>query len=205
MTGLISDPINEETPREVAAAVSELLTEKMNISDFKPIKAINNGGFGILRIVKFGELEKIYAMKIRARKGITQRHQETNGEAERELLTISPESSKWIVRLFYKFNSVLDTCYIFELMSGLDLLDLLIKVDRLSEENARFYFAEIVLAIEEVHKFGMIHRDIKVLNTNNGKQFFIWREWAHQISRFWTGQESGTQSYFSGRFYNFDQ
>ena len=46
--------------------------------------------------------------------------------------------------------------------SGGDLLTLLSKFeDRLSEDMAQFYIAEMVLAIESIHKLGYVHRDIK--------------------------------------------
>lgn len=46
--------------------------------------------------------------------------------------------------------------------NGGDLLTLLTKYDeQLSEEMTRFYVAEIVLAIDSIHKLGYIHRDIK--------------------------------------------
>ena len=40
-------------------------------------------------------------------------------------------------------------------------MNLLIKKDILSEEEARFYTAELILAIESIHKLDCIHRDIK--------------------------------------------
>lgn len=43
----------------------------------------------------------------------------------------------------------------------LDLLNLLIERDVLPEETAKFYFAEMILGIEETHRLGYIHRDIK--------------------------------------------
>ena len=46
-------------------------------------------------------------------------------------------------------------------MGGGDLLNLLIERDVFEESFARFYIAEMVLAIEEAHSLGFIHRDIK--------------------------------------------
>ena len=48
-----------------------------------------------------------------------------------------------------------------EYLAGGDLMTLLMKKDILSEEEARFFIAETVLAIEEVHRLNYIHRDLK--------------------------------------------
>jgi serine/threonine-protein kinase MRCK len=49
-----------------------------------------------------------------------------------------------------------------EYYGGGDLLTLLSKYDdRFSEEMTRFYVAELVLAIDSIHKLNYIHRDIK--------------------------------------------
>ena len=45
--------------------------------------------------------------------------------------------------------------------TGGDLMGLLMKRGIFDEELAQFYIAELVLAIESVHKLGFIHRDIK--------------------------------------------
>lgn len=48
-----------------------------------------------------------------------------------------------------------------EYLPGGDLMNLFIKKDILNEEEAKFYIAELVLAIESIHKLGFIHRDLK--------------------------------------------
>lgn len=50
-------------------------------------------------------------------------------------------------------------------------MNLLIKKDILTEEEARFYIAEILLALDSVHKLHYIHRDLKpdnILIDKNG-------------------------------------
>ena len=48
-----------------------------------------------------------------------------------------------------------------EYLPGGDLMNLLIKKDILSEDEAWFYIGEIILAIETVHALDYIHRDLK--------------------------------------------
>ena len=40
-------------------------------------------------------------------------------------------------------------------------MNLLIEKDKLTEEEAKFYTAELILAVESIHKLDCIHRDIK--------------------------------------------
>ena len=48
-----------------------------------------------------------------------------------------------------------------EYLPGGDLMNMLIKKDIFNTEEARFYIAETILAVEYVHSLGYVHRDIK--------------------------------------------
>ena len=48
-----------------------------------------------------------------------------------------------------------------EYLRGGDMMTLFINKDILSEDEAKFYIAELILAIESVHKMHYIHRDLK--------------------------------------------
>ena len=48
-----------------------------------------------------------------------------------------------------------------EYLPGGDLMTLLMKKDILNEQEAKFYIAETILAVEYVHKMNYIHRDLK--------------------------------------------
>ncbi|KAG5540467.1 hypothetical protein RHGRI_020620 [Rhododendron griersonianum] len=48
-----------------------------------------------------------------------------------------------------------------EYLPGGDMMTLLMRKDTLTEDEARFYIAETVLAIKSIHKHNYIHRDIK--------------------------------------------
>jgi len=50
---------------------------------------------------------------------------------------------------------------VMEYMIGGDFLGLLLRLEILPEEMARFYVAEMILCVEEIHKMKWIHRDVK--------------------------------------------
>lgn len=69
--------------------------------------------------------------------------------------------SIWIVELKASFQEDDYLYLVMEYLPGGDLMNLLIKKDILTENEARFYIAELILSIEEIHKLDCIHRDIK--------------------------------------------
>ena len=96
--------------------------------------------------------------------------QEGHVKAEKDLLvaaackflpTKDSNSHSWIVRLYYSFQDTDHLYLILEYMGGGDLLNLLVDLDKFSENMTRFYVAEMILALEETHALGYIHRDIK--------------------------------------------
>ena len=78
-----------------------------------------------------------------------------------EQLFMSKVKSQWIVELKASFQEGDYLYLIMEFLPGGDFMNLLIKKDILTEDEARFYTAELILAIESIHKFDCIHRDIK--------------------------------------------
>jgi len=78
---------------------------------------------------------------------------------ERDILTAT--KTPWLVRLLYAFQDTLNVYLAMEYIPGGDFRTLLNNSGVLKEEHARFYISEMFAAVNELHKLGYIHRDLK--------------------------------------------
>jgi serine/threonine protein kinase len=69
-------------------------------------------------------------------------------------------NSEWIVKLHYAFQDFRFLYMVMEYMPGGDLVNLMANYD-VPEKWAKFYTAELVLALDAIHSLGYIHRDVK--------------------------------------------
>jgi len=70
----------------------------------------------------------------------------------------------YVVKAIWTFNYRDNVCFVLELMVGGDISNLLENVGCLDQSVARFYFGELVLALESLHQIDIIHRDLKPQN-----------------------------------------
>jgi len=137
--------------------------KKVSMSDFTILQLIGRGSYGEVSLVRKKTKGKakgeVFAMKImKKRKGLKERHI-ARILAERNLMAYA--NNPWIVELHYSFQDDQNLFLVMEFMQGGDLMGILIRHDLLSEEQTRFYVAEIALAIKSVHDLDYCHRDLK--------------------------------------------
>lgn len=132
---------------------------KMDKSMFKKIKTIGVGAFGEVALVSKINTTQYYAMKTLRKSDVLKRNQVAHVKAERDIL--AEADNEWVVKLYYSFQDKDNLYFVMDYIPGGDLMSLLIKFGIFKEPLAKFYIAELVLAIESVHKMGFIHRDIK--------------------------------------------
>lgn len=77
-------------------------------------------------------------------------------KAERNLL--AEVDSNCIVKLYCSFQDEEYLYLVMEYLPGGDMMTLLMRKDTLTEDEAKFYVGETVLAIESIHKHNYIHR-----------------------------------------------
>uniref|UniRef100_A0A6B0VH11 non-specific serine/threonine protein kinase n=3 Tax=Ixodes ricinus TaxID=34613 RepID=A0A6B0VH11_IXORI len=132
---------------------------KMDKSMFCHLKRIGVGAFGEVALVRKKDTDHLYAMKTLSKEDVLKRNQVAHVKAERDIL--AEADNEWVVKLYYSFQDEENLYFVMDYIPGGDLMSLLIKEGVFQEPLARFYVAELVLALESVHKLGFIHRDIK--------------------------------------------
>ncbi|EON97408.1 putative serine threonine-protein kinase cot-1 protein [Phaeoacremonium minimum UCRPA7] len=135
------------------------LRTKDKPENYTTVKIIGKGAFGEVKLVQKKADSKVYAMKSLIKTEMFKKDQLAHVRAERDILAES--DSPWVVKLYTTFQDANFLYMLMEFLPGGDLMTMLIKYEIFSEDITRFYIAEIVLAIEAVHKLGFIHRDIK--------------------------------------------
>ncbi|XP_053515538.1 serine/threonine-protein kinase MRCK alpha isoform X5 [Artibeus jamaicensis] len=139
---------------------SKVKQMRLHREDFEILKVIGRGAFGEVAVVKLKNADKVFAMKILNKWEMLKRAETACFREERDVLVNG--DNKWITTLHYAFQDDNNLYLVMDYYVGGDLLTLLSKFeDRLPEEMARFYLAEMVIAIDSVHQLHYVHRDIK--------------------------------------------
>lgn len=138
---------------------NRLRRAKMDKSMFVKIKTLGIGAFGEVCLTRKVDTGALYAMKTLRKKDVLNRNQVAHVKAERDIL--AEADNEWVVRLYYSFQDRDSLYFVMDYIPGGDMMSLLIRMGVFPETLARFYVAELTLAIESVHKMGFIHRDIK--------------------------------------------
>lgn len=158
----VSSEEEEEMLRDLERRETEFMRlqrHKVGIDDFELLTVIGKGAFGEVRLCRAKSTGEIYAMKKLKKSDMLSRGQVEHVRSERNLLV--EVDSRCIVKLFYSFQDSDFLYLIMEYLPGGDIMTLLMREDILSEDVARFYMAESILAIHSIHQHNYVHRDIK--------------------------------------------
>ena len=96
-------------------------------------------------------------MKVLSKKEIVAKKEVAHTIGERKILQCSLDSP-FLVGLKFSFQTEADLYFVTDFKSGGELFWHLQKETRFSEERAKFYIAELVLALEHLHKFNIVYR-----------------------------------------------
>ncbi|PWN45581.1 kinase-like protein [Ceraceosorus guamensis] len=137
--------------------------KRLTPSDFEYLKLIGRGTFGRVFQVRKKDTKRIYAMKVLSKREIALKKEVTHTMGERRILEKSLDCP-FLVGLKFSFQSEYELYFVTDYKSGGELFWHLQREGRFTEERARFYIAELVLALEHLHKYDIVYRDLKPEN-----------------------------------------
>eukprot|EP00536_Pseudo-nitzschia_multiseries_P008062 jgi/Psemu1/256856/estExt_Genewise1Plus.C_1980052 len=137
-----------------------------NVKQFLPLlRVLGKGSFGKVVLVqkRVGrEQGSLFAMKILKKTHLVRRRQIERTRTERKVL--SAVNHPFIMKLHYAFQTPEKLYLVLDYCPGGELFFHLSRFRRFPERVARFYAAELLLALGHLHKRGIIYRDLKPEN-----------------------------------------
>lgn len=136
--------------------------QSLTIDDFELMTVIGKGSFGKVMQVRKRDTGRIYALKTIRKQHIVSRNEITHTLAER--LVLAQVDSPFIVPLKFSFQSEQKLYLVLAFVNGGELFHHLQREHTFNEERARFYSAELLLALEHLHTLDVVYRDLKPEN-----------------------------------------
>ncbi|MCQ2817639.1 MAG: protein kinase [archaeon] len=133
--------------------------EKIELTNFSCLGILGKGSFGDVFLVQKNDTKQQYAMKILSKDKVMSQNLLRYVMAERNVLSLT--NHPFIVKLYFSFQTYHKLFLILEYCNLGDLGKHLRKEKKFTEERAKFYLCEILLALEDLHKRGIIFRDLK--------------------------------------------
>ena len=161
--------INEVNEKEKNNIKKKL--EKMSVKNYESLSIIGRGAFGEVHVCREKKTGDIVAIKKIKKDVLFQKNQIKHTLDEQDFL--SKVESQWIIELKASFQEGDYLYLVMEYLPGGDLMGLLIARNIFTEEDAKFYICEMILAIDSIHELNCIHRDIKPDNILIGKDGHI--------------------------------
>jgi len=142
----------------------ESMAPKPTKEDFEFIAQLGKGAFGKVVLVRKKDTGKEYAMKVVFKQNVLDHGRVQDLFSERSVLRRSKHP--FIVKLEYTFQSEHKLFFVMEYLQGGDLDALLNSVEskKFDEPTARFYAAEVWMALQYLHDNNIIYRDLKPEN-----------------------------------------
>lgn len=147
-------PRNRGVPRQTKA--------KYTLADFALRRTLGTGSFGRVHLVQSRHNSRYYAMKVLKKEQVVKMKQVEHTNDERRML--ARVKHPFLVTLWGTFQDAKHLYMVMDFVEGGELFSLLRKSQRFPNPVAKFYAAEVVLALEYLHDMNIVYRDLKPEN-----------------------------------------
>lgn len=135
---------------------------KYCLDDFQILRTLGTGSFGRVHLVRSNHNGRFYALKVLKKHVIVKLKQVEHTNDERRMLSIV--THPFLIRMWGTFQDAEQIFMVMDYIEGGELFSLLRKSQRFPNPVAKFYAAEVCLALEYLHANDIIYRDLKPEN-----------------------------------------
>ncbi|XP_060056774.1 protein kinase C zeta type [Erinaceus europaeus] len=139
------------------------ISQGLGLQDFDLIRVIGRGSYAKVLLVRLKKNDQIYAMKV-VKKELVHDDEDIDWVQTEKHVFEQASSNPFLVGLHSCFQTTSRLFLVIEYVNGGDLMFHMQKQRKLPEEHARFYAAEICIALNFLHERGIIYRDLKLDN-----------------------------------------
>uniref|UniRef100_A0A8C1MRL1 protein kinase C n=1 Tax=Cyprinus carpio TaxID=7962 RepID=A0A8C1MRL1_CYPCA len=164
----ISEPELKNVPDSndnlaVGSRYSGKAVSSLGLKDFDLLRVIGRGSYAKVLLVRLKKTERIYAMKV-VKKELVNDDEDIDWVQTEKHVFEQASNHPFLVGLHSCFQTESRLFFVIEYVNGGDLMFHMQRQRKLPEEHARFYSAEISLALNYLHERGIIYRDLKLDN-----------------------------------------
>ncbi|CDK24622.1 unnamed protein product [Kuraishia capsulata CBS 1993] len=157
---------NSVTPDAVQQSLlpqrSTVSKGKYSLKDFHIMRTLGTGSFGRVHLVRSVHNGRYYAIKVLKKAQVIRMKQVEHTNDERRMLKVVEHP--FLIRMWGTFQDAKNLFMVMDYIEGGELFSLLRKSQRFPNPVAKFYAAEVTLALEYLHSHNIIYRDLKPEN-----------------------------------------
>jgi protein kinase A len=158
----VQPQIQQQQQQQQQKARSTVSKGKYSLKDFQILRTLGTGSFGRVHLVRSVHNNRYYAIKVLKKAQIVKMKQVEHTNDERRMLKIVEHP--FLIRMWGTFQDSHSVFMVMDYIEGGELFSLLRKSQRFPNPVAKFYAAEVTLALEYLHSHDIIYRDLKPEN-----------------------------------------
>ncbi|CCH45344.1 classical protein kinase C [Wickerhamomyces ciferrii] len=166
--GLATVDTHDSTPRtdksQSLSQKDKRHRQKVGLDDFNFLAVLGRGNFGKVMLARSYRNKNLCAVKVLKKDMIIENGEIASMNAEKEVfLVANQEQHPFLINLHCCFQTANRIYFVMEYVPGGDLM-WHVQQATFSQRRAKFYAAEVLLALEHLHKYDIIYRDLKLDN-----------------------------------------